>query len=93
MHDGRTGSMASFSFRLLMAKMPAYLGSLKMTLDRLTEMSIICNEIKEHYANAGHKIAEDFWETREHVVVCSLINCAVSVSAYQFSHYNLLAVS
>lgn len=92
MHDGRIGSMAPFSFRLLIAKLPAYLGSLKMALDRLTEMSIICNEIKDHYANAGYKIAGEFWETREHVVVCSLINCAVSVSTYQFTFYYLLAV-
>lgn len=73
--------MASFSFRLLMAKMPAYLGSLKTALDRLTEMSITCSEIKEHYANVGNKTAEVFWQKREHVVVCSLINCALAVSA------------
>lgn len=80
MHSGRKGSMASFSFRLLMAKMPVYLGSLKSALDRLTEMSITCNDIKEHYASAGNKMAEEFWEKREHVVVCSLINCALAVS-------------
>lgn len=83
MHNGRKGSMASFSFRLLMAKMPAYLGSLKTALDRLTEMSITCSEIKDHYANAGNKIANEFWERREHIVLCSLINCALAVRFIQ----------
>lgn len=77
--------MASFSFRLLIAKMPAYLGSLKTALDRLTEMSITCNEIKEHYANANNKIAEEFWEKREHIVICALINCALAVSTIRSS--------
>lgn len=82
MHNGRKGSMASFSFRLLVAKMPAYLGSLKMALDRLTEMSITCNEIKKHYAKNMQSAAEEFWEKREHVVVCALINCSLAVSNY-----------
>lgn len=88
MHNGRKGSMASFSFRLLMARMPVYLGYFKSALDRLTEMSIACNEIKEHYANAGNKMAEEFWEKREHVVVCSLINCALAVSTIAFAVFH-----
>lgn len=79
MYDGRKGSMASFSFRLLIAKLPLYLGSHKMALDRLTEMSITCAEIKLHYDAAGNKEASEFWQKRELILLCALINCALPV--------------
>lgn len=34
--------MASFAFRLLIAKLPSYFGSHKIALDRLTDCLIVC---------------------------------------------------
>lgn len=79
MYGGRKGSMVSFSFRLLLAKLPSYLGLLKSSLDRLTEMSITCYEIREHFSQQQNEAATEFWLRREQVVLCSLINCALSV--------------
>lgn len=80
LYGQRKGSMASFSFRLLLAKLPSYLGLMKSSLDRLTEMSIICNEIKEHFNHQQNQDAVVFWQKREQIVLCSLINCALAVS-------------
>lgn len=79
MHSGRKGSMASFSFRLLIAKLPSYLGSHKTALDRLTDMAITCNEIKNYYNDESNDVASRLWENRENLTLISLINCALAV--------------
>lgn len=71
--------MASFSFRLLIAKLPSYLGSYKTALDRLTDMMLVCKEIKEYYAAQSNDKAAKFWIKREQIVLNSLINCALTV--------------
>lgn len=79
MYPGRKGSMASFSFRLLLAKMPSFLGSHETSLDRLTDMSNICTEIKEYYLADDNQVAVEFWQKRENAVLDSLLNCSLSV--------------
>ncbi len=46
MYPNRKGSMASFSFRLLLAELPSYLGHPKTAIDKLTELSLISSEVK-----------------------------------------------
>lgn len=80
--------MASFSFRLLLARLPSCLGSHKTSLDRLTEMSTICEEIKNFYGpDGGVSAAEktavnatEFWERRHTTVLNALVNCSLAVS-------------
>lgn len=45
MYPNRRGSMASFSFRLLLAELPSYLGQPKTAMDKLTELSLISSEV------------------------------------------------
>lgn len=45
MYPNRKGSMASFSFRLLLAELPTYLGQPKTAMDKLTELSLISSEV------------------------------------------------
>lgn len=45
MYPNRKGSMASFSFRLLLAELPSYLGQPKLAIDKLTEISLISAEV------------------------------------------------
>lgn len=71
--------MASFSFRLLIAKLPLYLGSHKVTLDRLTDMLLVSKEIREHFAAESNEKAEKFWAKREQTILHALINCALTV--------------
>lgn len=78
-YNNRKGSMASFAFRLQIAKLPMYLGSSKDALDRLTDMLLVSQEIKEHFAFDSNVKAEKFWLKREQIVLQSLINCALMV--------------
>lgn len=63
-----------------MAKLPSYLGSYKVSLDRLTDMLLVTTEIKEYFAAEGNAAAERFWAKREKIVLYALINCALAVS-------------
>lgn len=74
--------MASFAFRMLMAKLPSYLGSYKVALDRLTDMLIVCTEIKEFYSNEKNELAAKFWLKREQIVLYALINCALQIKDF-----------
>lgn len=47
MYPNRKGSMASFSFRLLLAELPSYLGQPKIAMDKLTELSLISSEVNQ----------------------------------------------
>lgn len=76
--------MASFSFRLQIAKLPLYLGSPKVSLDRLTDMLLVSQEIKEIFAAESNEKAEKFWSKREQTVLHSLINCALTVATNTF---------
>lgn len=83
MYDGRKGSMACFSFRLLLAELPIYTNSLKIAMDRLTDLAGICTEIKEYFMEDSTKIEEfNFWEKREIRVLHSLVNCALLMKDY-----------
>lgn len=46
MYNKRKGSMAAFSFRLLLAELPTYLGAPKVSMDKLTELVAICAEVR-----------------------------------------------
>lgn len=85
MYPKKCGSIACFSFRLLLAEMPIYLGNPHLALDRLSELYVICNEIKQNYSNKQLTEAEDFWKKRELRVLLAIVNCAIivsSISAY-----------
>lgn len=73
--------MASFSFRLLIAKLPSHLGSHKISLDRLTDMLLVCQEIKDYYNAQSKEKAVKFWAKRERTVLHALIDCALSVGS------------
>lgn len=76
--------MASFAFRLLMAKLPSYLGSYKVSLDRLTDMLLVATEIKEYFLAEKDGPAERFWAKREKIIFYALINCGLAVCTYPY---------
>ncbi|KAI8115946.1 hypothetical protein FF38_07283 [Lucilia cuprina] len=82
MYPGKTGSIACFSFRLLLAEMPIYLGNPQLALDRLSELYVICNEIKQFYADKQPKEAVEFWKKRELRVLHAIVNCAIILKKY-----------
>lgn len=78
-YNNRQGSMVSFAFRLLIAKLPSYFGSHKVALDRLTDMLFVANEIREEFAAEPNEKAEQFWSKREQTILHALVNCALAV--------------
>lgn len=79
MYNGKSGSIACFSFRLLLAELPIYLGKPHVALDRLSELHVTTREIKEHYLSLHNKAAEEFWQRRCERVLHSIINCGLMV--------------
>ncbi|XP_005180700.1 trafficking protein particle complex subunit 12 isoform X1 [Musca domestica] len=82
MYPGKTGSIACFSFRLLLAEMPIYLGNPQLALDRLSELYVITNEIKLYFAGKNMKEAQDFWKKREFKILHAIVNCAIILKKY-----------
>lgn len=84
MYMGRKGSMASFSFRLLHAELPLYMGSFKLSMDRLSDLLATCNQIRQFLADDSKYSPDvvEFWQKREIRVQQSLINCAISMKDF-----------
>ncbi|XP_017464393.1 PREDICTED: trafficking protein particle complex subunit 12-like, partial [Rhagoletis zephyria] len=82
MYNGKTGSIACFSFRLLLAELPIYMGNPHLGLDRLSELYVISNEIKKYFAGREPKDAEQFWWRREIRVLHSIVNCALIMKKF-----------
>ena len=80
MYEGKKGSIACFSFRLLLAELPIYLGNPQVALDRLSELFVVTNEIRKYFDLKGDKVAEPFWRKRETRILHSLVNCSIIVS-------------
>lgn len=91
MYPDKTGSIASFSFRLLLAELPIYLGNPQLALDRLSELYVICNEIKQYYNERQPPEAQEFWKKRELRVLHAIVNCALIVSKNMNSIYVILS--
>ncbi|KAH8378797.1 hypothetical protein KR009_001427 [Drosophila setifemur] len=82
MYNGKSGSIACFSFRLLLAELPIYLGKPHIALDRLSELHVTSREIREHYIVQRNKQAEEFWQRRCERVLHSIINCGLMMKKF-----------
>lgn len=94
-YKGKKGSMASFSFRLLLAELPQYQGNHQKTLDKLYSLlgtvSIILQNLKNGLSEDGsdskmtdavRKRSIQLWEERECRILYSLVNCVLSLKDY-----------
>ncbi|EDW79078.1 uncharacterized protein Dwil_GK12366 [Drosophila willistoni] len=82
MYNGKTGSIACFSFRLLIAELPTYLGKPHLALDRLSELYVTCKEIREHFIALNDSPAGEFWLIRGEMVLHSIVNCALMMKKF-----------
>uniref|UniRef100_W8C391 Trafficking protein particle complex subunit 12 n=2 Tax=Ceratitis capitata TaxID=7213 RepID=W8C391_CERCA len=82
MYNGKTGSIACFSFRLLLAELPIYMNNLPLGIDRLSELYVICNEIRRYFSGREPKEAEQFWRRREIRVLHTMVNCALIMKKF-----------
>ena len=76
----KSGSIASFSFRLLLAELPMHLGTPKVALENLIDMLDITKKIKGFYKDQAKEVEAEFWKIREMKIMHSIINCSVYVS-------------
>ncbi|XP_067144148.1 trafficking protein particle complex subunit 12 isoform X1 [Centruroides vittatus] len=94
-YKGKKGSMAPFSFRLLLAELSQYQGNHQRTLDKLYSLletvSLILQNLKNGFSEDGseanmtdtiRKMSIQLWEERERRILYSLINCVLSLKDY-----------
>lgn len=98
MYGGRSGSIASFSFRLLLAELPMHCGKPK---ESLTKLFSILATIRKMLSNLKQGLCEDgnpmeigdsdrtdslrLWTGREARVMHSIINCSISLKDYELA--------
>lgn len=98
MYGGRPGSIASFSFRLLLAELPMHCGKPK---DSLTKLFSVLATIRQMLENLKKGLCEDgnpmeigetdrndslrLWNGREARVMHSIINCALALKDYELA--------
>lgn len=98
MYGSRPGSIASFSFRLLLAEMPMYCGQAKKSLTKLFSLLAtirqILDNLKEGLCEDGNplELSETdrndsirLWNGREVRVMHSVINCALAIKDYELA--------
>lgn len=104
-YPDRRGSMAPFSFRVLLAELPQYLGKPHDALDKLyallaTVKQIIANlENGQYEDGSGGKPSQDeikdslaLWKQRQLRVMYSLANCAVQQKDFELATSTLNAL-
>uniref|UniRef100_A0A7G3AJM5 Putative histone-lysine n-methyltransferase eggless n=1 Tax=Lutzomyia longipalpis TaxID=7200 RepID=A0A7G3AJM5_LUTLO len=87
MYTNRRGSMGSFSFRLLLAELPMYLGAANVALNRLTAMENTCRKIERVMQSTGVENNQKFWRRRRVRVQHSIINCALMLKNFSMVHH------
>lgn len=87
MYNHRKGSMASFTFRLLLAELPMYTaGQEKVAMNNLTNVSSICKQIMDHLERKHDDKGARFWKGRYARSLQSLINCSLLMKNYGLVH-------
>ncbi|XP_014485505.1 PREDICTED: trafficking protein particle complex subunit 12 [Dinoponera quadriceps] len=95
LYGTRSGSMASFAFRLLLAEIPSYCGKPKQALDNLHRLLATVNRIVANLRVGLHgegtrattktgeqRDAVRLWTARKSRVLVSVVNCAVGMKSY-----------
>lgn len=95
LYGTRPGSMASFSFRLLLAEIPMYCGKPKQALDNLYKLLATVNQIIANFSAgfsgdgshikinpAEQEDAIRLWKSRRCRILISITNSAVSMKNY-----------
>lgn len=86
MYNGRKGSMASFTFRLLLAELPMYVGQEKIALDNLSNVNSVCKQIMDHLSSKGDPVGALFWKRRYARSLQSMVNCSLVLKNYGLVH-------
>lgn len=81
------GSMASFSFRLLLAaELPMRLNKPLDALNNLLGMLEVTRKIHKFFIDLGKLSEAEFWKDRKVRVMSSMINCAMQLKNFDLAH-------
>lgn len=78
---GRSGSMIPFTLQVIWAQLPAYLGELAVSLDRLYFLMGWC-----HQASAADPGREQFWDGRIQQLSLLVVNHLISLEDYALAN-------
>lgn len=95
LYGTKPGSMASFSFRLLLAEIPNYLGKSKQTIDNLYQILAIVKKIIKNLKSGlngdGSQLKSNLnkqedalrlWNGRKCRILISIVNCSIGMKNY-----------
>lgn len=81
------GSMASFSFRLLLAsELPLRLNKPQEALNNLQHILNVTSKIHKFFVDLQKPNESDFWKARKIRVLSSMINCAMHLKNFDLVH-------
>lgn len=81
------GTMASFSFRLLLAaELPMRLNKPHDALNNLLTMLEVTRKIHKFFTDLGNQNEAEFWKDRKVSVLSSMINCAMQLKNFDLAH-------
>lgn len=81
------GSMASFSFRLLLAaELPLKFNKPNEALNNCLHMLEITTKIHNFFVDLGKKNEIEFWQHRKILVLSSMINCSMQMRNFDLAH-------
>lgn len=87
MYADRRGSMACYTFRLLLAELPMYTpGQEKVALDNLSNVSSVCKQVVDHLERLGDAKGALLWRRRYARSLQSITNCALAMKNYGLVH-------
>lgn len=79
LYKSKKGSMACFSFRLLLGILPMYSNKTKQAINNLINMLEITKKIRIFFEKQDKKTECEFWKQREILLLQHLINCSLMV--------------
>ncbi|KAL6449032.1 hypothetical protein ACFW04_000622 [Cataglyphis niger] len=95
LYGTRPGSMASFSFRLLLAEIPLYYDKAKQALDNLYKLLATVRQIIANFhaglsgegthvkiSESDQREAVKLWTARKSRILISIVNCAIGMRNY-----------
>jgi hypothetical protein len=75
----KKGSIACFSFRILLALLPMYCDKPKAALRNLVKLLDVTKKIREFFERQEKTVECEFWKQREILVMHHVINCSLTV--------------
>lgn len=85
-YKSKKGSMACFSFRLLLAILPMYSNKTKLAINNLINLLEVTKKIRIFFEKQEKTNEFEFWKQREILIMHHLINCSLFLKNFDLTH-------